>query len=413
MLKSVKLPARSFEAYRELTDPAVFDEIQGLAKQLQGKKILQINATDDGGGVAELLHAMVPLYRDLGLDMDWQTIRRARPGFFEITKKIHNGMQGSRNPLSIAEWDYYEAINQEMAQQIDPNAWDLIMVHDPQPAAARQTISDPGRARWAWRCHIDTSQTNPNFASHFVTYLGGYDGAIFTDGRDILEGFNPPKISIMSPAIDPLSPKNRSMKRPDAEKIVAGFGVNLKRPYILQVSRFDPWKDPLGVIEAWRAAKTKIPNLQLVLAGTIAGDDPEGDITLERIHRAAREDKDLYMIVDKANGQAVHALYMLAGVVLQKSLREGFGLTVSEALWAGTPVIGGDVGGIPQQIEPGKNGYLVSTIEETARLIIRLVEDPEKAISMGAHGHETVRQKFLLPRLMRDELKFWNELLGL
>ena len=398
------LQTKRFLDYRSVIEPELYDEIIGLAGKLKGARILHLNATAHGGGVAIILRSLLPLVRDLGIKVNWRIIDPTNEEFFVATKTLHNSLQGAKTTLTNRQWALYEMQNRLFAAKIQPINWDYIMIHDPQPAAMRQYTAE-GTAKWVWRCHIDLSQPNPQTKKRFIRYLDGYDGAIFTLKDYVLSSMPPTKTTIMPVAIDPLDDKNRSISPAEARMTVAGYGIDLNKPLIVQISRFDPWKDQPGVVAAWRLAKRKIPDLQLVLMGDAASDDPEGSSVLEQVMSEVKNDQGVNIITD-TNDLAVNAFQTVANVVLQKSIREGFGLTVAEALWAKTPVIGGAVGGIPTQIKDGKNGYLVTTPAQAAARIVELIKNPLKAQRMGQWGHDYVRRHFLLPRLLRDELKF-------
>lgn len=411
MLAKVGLKTRRFSEYRGMVSDTLFNEVTELAEKLKGKRILIVNATADGGGVAEILRAEVPLLRDLGIEAEWHVLR-PRKGFFEITKHIHNGLQGDGYKLKTSDWQLYESYNRDLAAAIKPDDWDVVFIHDPQPAASLSFLDQKAKSKWIWRCHIDSKHAKPDYLRHFLNYLELYDGAIFTMEKFVLTGYKPKKLAVTPMAIDPLSEKNQDMKRAEAISIVQGLGIDVSKPLAVQVSRFDPWKDPLGVIAAWKLATKEVPALQLAMVGDTAGDDPEGVVILEQVEKLAAGEKNLFIIANKADDRAVKGLQKAANVVIQKSIREGFGLTVTEALWAGTPVIGSDVGGIPLQIEDGINGFLVNNAGECAERIVDLVKNPTMADEMGEAGHALVKQKYLLPRLIRDDLKFIVEVLG-
>jgi trehalose synthase len=402
MLKTVKLASRPLADYRSIIDDDLYDQVLALAMRLAGKRILQISATANGGGVAEMLHPEPALCHGLGLAMTWQVLD-AHDGFFAITKHIHNGLQGGKHNLTAAEWQRYEDFNKRLARAINPDKWDYVIIHDPQPAAVRQYIGEMGESTWLWRYHGDSSHPNPSYAHRMRHYLAGYDAAIFTMAGYRLPGYRPPKLLVVPPAIDPLSPKNLPMALGEARRRVAACGVDPLKPLITQISRFDPWKDPLGVVKVWRLARKQIPDLQLALVGDTADDDPEGAVVLAQV-REALADEPRAFIVTKCDDRVVKAFQTAAQVVLQKSLREGFGLTVTEALWAGRPVIGGNVGGIRLQLHQGVDGYLVDNLHDAARYVVRLVRHPSQAGRMGRAGRELVRHQYLLPRLVRDNL---------
>jgi len=409
MFRRVRVPTRRFADYRTLVRPALYAQVEDLAQRLRGLRILQVNSTSQGGGVAEILRSETALLRDLGVDAEWQ-VATAPPRFFEITKAIHNGMQGGPVELEANEWDFYEEHNRRLASHLEAARWDLIVVHDPQPCPLPSFAADAGSTRWVWRCHIDLSHANPHYARRIQSYLRPYDATVFSHHAYVLPETR--NAHIITPAIDPLTAKNERLTAAQARRIVASFGIDLSKPLVTQVSRFDAWKDPLGVIEAWKIARERVPDLQLALVGQYADDDPEGETILTQIRGAANRQPGFFLVANQADDRDVHAFQTVSRVVLQKSLREGFGLTVSEALWAGTPVIGGAVGGIPTQVTDGRNGYLVETVEDAAQRIVEIVEDPKLRARLGAAGRERVRRRFLLPRLLRDDLRLWNRLVA-
>lgn len=381
-----------------------------LARQLQGRRILHLNATARGGGVAELLRSEVALQRGLGIAADWKVLE-APQSFFAITKMIHNGLQGEEKTLTPKQWSDYESMNAALAARLQSLDYELIIVHDPQPAASRLFVKGSTSAKWLWRCHIDMQHALPDYRQHLRHYLEPYDGAIFTMAEFVPALYKPEHLAIIPVAIDPLSKKNQRMSRGAAMDIVKGYGLDIRRPFITQVSRFDPWKDPLGVIAAWRIACKQVPGLQLALVGDTATDDPQGSEILQQVRREAAGEDDIFIIANEADDRAVKAFQSASSAVLQKSLREGFGLTVTEAMWANTPVIGGNVGGIPLQIESGKNGYLAGSSHEAARYIIQLIRHQDEARDIAKAGHLHVRKHFLLPRMLRDDLRFYAEVL--
>lgn len=411
MLHVVELAPKSLDAYTPIVGEEAIAEIRALARDLKGARVLHINATAYGGGVAEILHTLVPLMRDVGLEAHWQ-VMLGEPHFFEVTKAFHNALQGMPLELDPGMTDLYLQTNQTNAALLD-GEYDFIMVHDPQPAALRYFDHSNGKARWIWRCHIDTSTPNQQFWNFLrPTYLDLYHAAVFT-----LERFAPPdlgvsKIVVIPPSIDPLSPKNMAMDIAEAKAMVARLGVDPSRPLMVQVSRFDPWKDPLGVIDAYRKVKREIPGVQLALVGSMAADDPEGVRLYARALRRAGEDFDINVLSnwDGVHDREVNAFQTAAEVVIQKSIREGFGLTVTEALWKGKPVIGGNVGGIPLQVIEGETGFLVESVEECARRALALLRQPELAKEMGEKAREHVRRNFLSPRHLRDYLRLFLEL---
>lgn len=411
MLQTVDVGRQRIDAYAAHVGEAAVAELRRLAAPLHGVRVLHVNATPYGGGVAEILRSAVPLLRDLGLVADWKTIT-ATGGFFSATKAIHNALQGAAEGLSEQQWRLYDSASADVARQLE-EVYDVVVVHDPQPLALPRLHGRAG-ARWVWRCHIDSSQPNPSVWARLRPLLTDYDAAVFTLG-----GFVPPdipvsQVEIVPPAIDPLSPKNLKLDDALAVRVLDWIGVDTTRPLLVQVSRFDPWKDPLGVIEAYRIVKRQVPGCQLALVGSMALDDPEGWEVYQKITAAAGDDPDIYLFTNLTGvgNIEVNAFQRHADVVIQKSLREGFGLVVSEATWKGTPVVAGRAGGIPLQLADGVGGHLVDSVGECADRVLDLLRDPGHARRLAAAGREHVRRRFLLPRLLGDELRLTASLLG-
>ncbi|NMO17686.1 glycosyltransferase [Pyxidicoccus fallax] len=412
MLDVVDVGKRSLAAYRGVAPDAQLDELLHLADRLRGARCMHLNATSYGGGVSEILRTLVPLYNDLGLNADWKLIHGDET-FFQVTKRIHNGLQGAPGELTESDKAIYLANAQLNASRLisDSEDYDFIFVHDPQPAVLA-AISPLRDARWIWRCHIDTSHPNPSFWEFLSPYLGAYDAAVFT-----LQDFIPPELPIHDvhvypPAIDPLSPKNYPLPVELARHVLEWIGIRMHRPLVTQVGRFDRWKDPLGVVHAYQRVRPHIPDLQLALVGSLALDDPEGWEVYEEVRAATAGDPLIHVLTNLVGvgNIEVNALQALSNVVVQKSLREGFGLVVSEAVWKGTPVIGGRVGGIPLQLPEDTGGVLVDTVEECAEALLHLLRQPEEAQLLGARGREHVREHFLMPRLLLDHLRLLNHL---
>ncbi|MGZ3460184.1 MAG: glycosyltransferase [Archangium sp.] len=409
MLDVVDIGDRSLESYRGVAPDEQLDELVHIAQRLRGARILHINSTHYGGGVSEILRASIPLYKDLGMEAEWKIIRGDN-AFFQITKRLHNGLQGAPGQLSEAEKAFYLGNAQLNAPHLG-EGYDFVIVHDPQPAAIPALVHQRS-SRWIWRCHIDTSHPNPAIWDFLVPFLANYDAAVFT-----LQNFIPPRfpirrIALLPPAIDPLSPKNLVLPEALARQILAWIGVHLDRPLVTQVSRFDRWKDPLGVVAAYRRARRHVRGLQLALVSSMALDDPEAWDIYEEIRAATANDHLIHVFTNFAGvgNVEVNAFQSLSDVVIQKSLREGFGLVVSEALWKGTPVVAGRVGGIPMQLPPGTGGLLVDSVEECADALLHLLRHPEEAHALGESGREHVRQRFLMPRLLLDELRLLEAL---
>ncbi|MBI2953778.1 MAG: glycosyltransferase [Chloroflexi bacterium] len=412
MLGSVPTTPKSLEAYRDIVGDDKIEEIRDLARDLRGARVLHINATAFGGGVAEILATLVPLMKDVGLDVDWQVIRGADE-FFNVTKAMHNSLQGMYIPWSAEMFDIWRRYNTLNAELID-QSFDFVVVHDPQPAGLlhllRQRDLGLAHGNWIWRCHIDLTNAQLDVWDFLRPYVDEYDAAIFTMPGYVKDDLRGPHIAIIPPAIDPLSPKNIDMSIETVAEILREYKVDDGRPMICQVSRFDPWKDPLGVIDVYRLVKQSVPDLQLVMVASMAADDPEGWSYYERTARRAGEDDDIHLL-SNLNGVGnieVNAFQREATVVLQKSIREGFGLVVSEALWKGRPTVAGNVGGIPLQIENARTGYLVDTTDECAERVLYLLQHPKEANEMGERGREHVRENFLITRNLRDYLRLFN-----
>jgi len=409
VLQSVAVASKSLADYTHIVGRGLVDEIRELAEPLKGKRIVHLSATSFGGGVSEILYTLIPLMRDIGLEVEWQVIY-GREEFFNATKLMHNALQGNPQDLTEDQWATWEQYNEMNARELGRD-WDVCIVHDPQPAALRSLVPEKARA-WVWRCHIDISTPNPATLERLLPYMQQYAATLFHVDKYVPAGLDG-GVNIVPPAIDPLASKNMALSLEDASFVCKQFGIDVKRPMLCQVSRFDPWKDPLGVIDAYRRVKEERPDVQLALVGSMASDDPEGwdfyNSTLEH----AEGDPDIHILNNFNNVGAieVNAFQSLADVVIQKSTREGFGLTVSEALWKGRPFIGGDVGGIPLQVQNGLSGYLVSSVDECAERCLDIVNDPALGRALGRRGKEHVRSRFLTPRYLRDYLKIFHEVL--
>jgi trehalose synthase len=403
MLSRVSIHPKPLARYGDVAEPALLGEIEHLAASLKGIRVLHLNATAYGGGVAELLLSLIPLESGLGLNAAWMTIGGDEQ-FFRTTKQLHNALQGQPWATSDAQTAAYVTANREAAEAL--GRFDVIIVHDPQPAAVRR-FAGPRGARWVWRCHIDTSAPDESAWAFLQPYIQEYDAAVFTMAQFVPPGFSGPTLAFIAPAIDPLSSKNRELPADLSRAAVAEFGVDIERPLIVQVARFDPWKDPQGAIDAYRLAKKANNAVQLALIGSMASDDPEAWDVYRRVAESGNADGDLHVFTNLVGvgSLEVNCFQRAARVAMQKSTREGFGLAVSEALWKGTPVIGGAAGGIPLQLQDGVGGFLVSTADQAADRIIYLLEHPDEAAHIGEAGRRVVRMQFLLPRLLLDELR--------
>lgn len=393
--------------YAELLDHGLLEELEWLARNLKGMRIAHVNATAHGGGVAEILHSLLPLYHGLGIDAEWLVLR-GDDSFFGVTKQMHNCLQGAACGLTDADWDMHAAWNKHNAGFLT-SRYDAVIVHDPQPVALREHAPEAA-AKWVWRSHIDTSAPDPAAWSRLGSHVRGYDAAVFSLPEFEGPGLNGVPVAVMPPAIDPFTPKNRLMPESEALSVVARYGIDPQRPFITQVSRFDPWKDPLGVIECFRRLKPDNPDLQLAMLGNFADDDPEGRVMYDKVVVAAQGTPDVHIVLGLTD--LVGPFQQMSAVVLQKSLKEGFGLTATEALWKGTPVIAGNVGGLRLQVANGVGGFLVDSVDECAERVDYLINHTAERDALGAAGREHVRKNFLLPRLLRDEMQLLHQLLN-
>lgn len=387
------------ENYRGIIPQSELSDIERLARALKGRSLKHINSTAHGGGVAELLTRLVPLARSVGIDASWEVIE-GRPEFFEVTKAFHNALQGSEEELPPLSFEIYLDNLRAQAQRITFDT-DVTMVHDPQPLYLLNYVGRNSTFP-IWRCHIDVSHPNERVWRFLSQGLLRYKMAVF-HVPEFARRLPIPQV-VLAPSIDPLSDKNRELSEAEITAVTDRFGIDRKRPLLVQVSRFDRFKDPLGVIRAYRMVRQTF-DCQLVLVGGGAQDDPEGGKVLEEVREASAGDPDIFVLELPANSDIeINALQRAATVILQKSTREGFGLTVTEGMWKGKPVIGGAVGGIPSQIIHGVNGFLVHSPEGAAFRLRFLLSHPRAAERMGASGREHVRRHFLITRHLRDHL---------
>jgi trehalose synthase len=404
VLQQVAVGRWSLDAYQDIVPDSILDGLRDRARALKGARILHVNATAYGGGVSELLRSSVPLLRDLGLTVDWKVIAGSQD-FFRATKALHNALQGASRALTEVERTAYLDCTRENPPLVD-GSYDFVIVHDPQPAALL-SVHGKGDARWVWRCHIDTSQPSADAWRFLRPFLSDFDAAVFT-----MPEFVPPDLPVgcvrtIAPAIDPLSPKNIDIPDYTASQILDWIGIDRPGRLVTQVSRFDPWKDPFGVIAAYRLVCEEIADVQLALVGSMALDDPEGWEVYAQLSEHAQSDPliHIYTNLTGASSIEVNAFQRLSDVVVQKSIREGFGLVVSESLWKGTPVVAGRAGGIPMQMPDGVGGMLVDSVEDCASAMLKLLNDRELAEQLGQSGRARVREHFLLPRLLMEELE--------
>jgi trehalose synthase len=413
MLQLVNVGQKSLADYATIVSRGLMEEIRRLAEPLRGKRIVHVSATAFGGGVAEILYALVPLMRDAGLDAEWRIIAGADE-FFAATKTIHNALQGDSTGLTPTQQEVYRRFQTLNAGEFS-DEYDYVLIHDPQPVGMIEHFPD-SEAHWIWRCHIDLSQPNREVLDFLLPWLARYDAAIFHMQEYVPRTAELPPAYIWPPAIDPLTPKNMALSPEDASYIVDQFGIDVERPLLTQVSRFDPWKDPLGVIDAYRIVKAEHPEVQLALVGSMAHDDPEGWDYYNRTVTYADGDPDVYILSNLNNigSVEVNAFQVHSNAVIQKSTKEGFGLTVTEALWKTRPVVASRVGGIVAQIQDGETGWLVDPHlpEECAQACLEILADPAAARQRALRGKEYVRRNFLMPRLLRDKLVLLNKLAG-
>ncbi|HEY8530942.1 MAG TPA: glycosyltransferase [Limnochorda sp.] len=405
-MKQVTVPTLQVEAYAEVAGEAAVERLRALARPLQGLRVVHVNATAYGGGVVELLYPLVGLMNGLGIPTEWWVLE-GTDAFFQVTKTAHNGLQGADVVIDPAMQATYRDVNVANSR-FDWDAYDVVVIHDPQPAALASLV-EKRKGAWLWRCHIDLSAPNPGVWSWIRPYLACYDGAVFHLAQYVQKDLTLPLVAIIPPSIDPLSEKNREMDPAEVEAVLQRFGIDGNRPLITQVSRFDPWKDPLGVIDAYRQVKKAVPEVQLLLVGSMATDDPEGWTFYDRTLRRAGEDPDIFILANLhgVHSREVNAFQRASDVIIQKSLREGFGLTVTEGLWKGRPLVAGNAGGIPLQVLDGQNGFLVDSVEQCAERTQWLLEHPEEARRMGEQGREHVRKHFLVTRDLEDHLQLF------
>lgn len=396
------------EDYRDIVGDEIFYTIYSKMRRLYRKSIVNVNSTYIGGGVAEILLSVVPLMNDIGIDAGWRTIH-GNSDFYGITKKFHNALQGEKINFSEMKKDLYVQVNEQFATYTHIETHDFMLIHDPQPLPLIQFYKK--RQPWIWRCHIDISSPNKDLWNYLKKFILKYDKVIVSSEK-YMSADLPMDYKIIAPGIDPLSLKNKPISDSDISKYLKKYGVPTNKPIITQISRFDKWKDPVGVVEVFKRVKEKI-DCRLVLCGNMATDDPEGFDIFDNIKQQAKqliENKDIILITAE-NSILVNALQRMSAVIIQKSIREGFGLTVTEALWKETPVVASNVGGIPLQITNGENGFLLESDDKDgfADKIVELLKNPRLAKEMGRKGKETVRGKFLVTRILLDYLDLLNE----
>ena len=397
------------ENYRKIVGDDVIAEIYKKARKLYGKYILNINSTYQGGGVAEILSSLVPLMNNTGIDSEWR-ILHGNPDFFTVTKKFHNALQGAKINLTDLKKKLYTETNGDFAIYTHIKH-DAVMIHDPQPLPLITFYRK--RQPWIWRCHIDLTKPNKEVWDYLKSFILRYD-AVIVSMEEYKRKDLPVQQFVIPPAIDPLTPKNMPLPKATIDKYLKKFNIPKDKPLITQISRFDPWKDPLGVIEVFKKVKEEV-DARLVLCGSMASDDPEGYRIYSEVQKAAKPlvEKGDIILLTTENNILVNVLQRVSDVILQKSKREGFGLTVTEALWKGTPVVASNVGGIKLQIKDGWNGFLLDPkdYDGFAKKIIEILKNKELAHTLGKNGTEYVRKNFLITRLLIQHLDLLNEIL--
>ncbi len=399
----------NLENYKDIVGNKVIDKIIQESEELRGKHILHINSTYNGGGVAEILNSLVPLMNSIGIDTGWR-ILHGNPEFFTVTKKFHNALQGGKIDISEIKKIFIET-NERFSEYTHINH-DLVIIHDPQPLPLINFYKK--KQPWIWRCHVDLSNPNPNLWNFIKNFIMKYNAVILSN-----EQYKKDDLSIeqriIYPAIDPLSTKNMNVSEKIISEMLEKFKIKTDKPIITQISRFDKWKDPLGVIEVFRNVKKSV-DCRLILCGDHASDDPESGAMYSMVKEKAKdliESGDVILITEE-NNLLVNVLQRISDIIIQKSLKEGFGLTVTEAMWKERPVVASNVGGIKLQIKNGENGFLIDPSDKKgfSDVIIRILNHPELAKKIGRNAKENVRENFLITRLLMDHMKLANDFLS-
>lgn len=407
--KMKDLPKYSYlDRYKPIVGSDTVDKIKELSERIGRIRVVHVNSTRLGGGVAEILHKLIPLKNDIGLETTWEVVT-GEDDYYRCTKSFHNAIQGNNVKIEQHLLDTYENTIIQNAVKLRPQleSADIVFIHDPQPCALREYV-DNTYAKWIWRCHIDASSPGREVWDYLTGYIEEYDGSIFST-TEFLQPLSHRQY-IITPSIDPLSEKNEFIENGYINSTYERFGIDPERPVISQVSRYDRFKDPVGVIKAYRIVKKTVPELQLVLAGGDAADDPEGAEVLKEVRSEANGDGDIHtLLLPPDANKTINAIQRMSDIVIQKSLREGFGLTVTEGLWKEKPVIGGNTGGIRTQIIDNENGFLVDSVEDAASKIEYLLQNPGKSKEFGQAAKEHVRHNFLITRHLLDYLELINE----
>jgi len=382
------------EEYIPIVGQSIIDDLKLISGKLKGKVVQNINSTSVGGGVAEILNRMVPLLNELGIDARWDVIKGGEQ-FFNITKKFHNALHGRPEEINQRDFDIFLEVSRDNTEKVDIRG-DIVFIHDPQPIAL---IKKKGDNKWIWRCHIDVSNPNQKVWEFLEDFMFKYDAAVFS--APAFSQKLPIRQFLISPSIDPLSDKNRELPPETIDSVLKKYEIEKGKPIVTQISRFDRLKDPVGVIEAYLQVKKYI-DCQLILAGGTAADDPESASVFEEVTQKAKQDKDIHILLLPQNDIEVNALQRASAVVVQKSIKEGFGLTVAEALWKARPVVASSIGGIPLQIKHKYSGLLCHSVEGAAFAIRQLLNSPAYAKKLGENGREHIKNNFLVTRHLRD-----------
>ncbi|HBE87601.1 MAG TPA: glycosyl transferase family 1 [Elusimicrobia bacterium] len=382
------------EDYAPIVGQDVIDDLRLLSERLRGKTVKNVNSTAVGGGVAEILNRMIPLLRQMGVDASWDVIKGG-DAFFAVTKKIHNALHGGGETLTPQEKEIFMETSRANMEAVDTGA-EIMFIHDPQPMGL---VAKKRDNKWIWRCHVDVSRPEPGTWDFLMSFIGGYDASVFSAPQFSRE--LPLRQFQITPSIDPLSDKNRELEPEFIASVMEKYAIPRDKPVVTQISRFDRLKDPLGVIDSWRLVKKYI-DCRLVLAGGGAADDPEGMQVYAEVMERAKGDPDLHILLMKQDDLEINALQRGSDIIIQKSLKEGFGLTVSEALWKGKPVVASAVGGIPLQVAHKYSGLLCHSVEGAAFALKQLLNSPDYARKLGENGKEHVRRNFLLTRHLKD-----------
>jgi trehalose synthase len=408
----------TLDDYGPLVGEEVVAELRDAARDLRGTRVLHVNATAVGGGVAEILLSLVPLMRAAGITADWYVLE-AEDRFFEVTKDYHNALQGKPTAWLPSGFDLYWAAVERNARKLERelSEYDVVVVHDPQPLVLASVLSGASRPRLIWRCHIDLTSPSMDTWRVLSPHLAGYDLLVFSSETYVPDDLEAERVQIARPCIDPFRAKNRDLRAWECAEVLDRYGIDPARPYLLQVSRFDPWKDPLGVLEVYRRVREARSDVQLVYMAGMADDDPEGWGLYEQTRDAAGDDPDVHLLALQVppehvnrNALEVNAMQRGAAVVLQKSIREGFGLVVAEALWKEKAVVAGNVGGIRLQIRDGWNGHLVESVDAAAQRTVELLSDPEKRRLFGQRGRRMVTDNYLFTRLLGQYVTWFRDL---